>query len=146
MKTRTLIWILAIWLASLAVMMLVSGCKTTSRVERIQIHDTIVRVQHDTAHIYNTISRTDTVKVEERVEIVKNVAGDTIRVERWRDRWRDRWNVDTIIIYKAKEDSARETKTEQTAAKIKEKPRNTFFLLCVALIVVGICVYTIRKR
>lgn len=146
MKTRTLVWILAVWLVSLAIMMLTTGCKTVSRVERLQVHDTVYRVRHDTAHVFSKTSRADTVLISERVEIIKNTSGDTVSVLQWRERWRERWRHDTVYIYRTVTDSARRANVVTNTTKISKKPKNPFFFACVALIVIGVGVYTIRRK
>lgn len=146
MRTRTLICVLALWLASLAVMML-SGCKTHEKtMQRVEVHDTIVKVKTDTAHVFHTRTNTDTLRLTERVEVTRNIKGDTIRMITYCDRWRDRVRVDTLIIYKAMTDSVAVTKDNASHKETLKKARLPVYFVCVALFVLGVCVYTIYKK
>lgn len=146
MRTRTLILVLSLWLASLAVMML-SGCKTHEKtMQRVEVHDTIVKIKTDTAHVYHTRTNTDTLRLMERVEVTRNIMGDTIRVERYIDRWRDRLKVDTLIIYKVNTDSVSVSKDNTSHEKTLKKARLPVYFVCVALFVLGVCIYTIYRK
>lgn len=99
MKTKTLIWILCIWLLSLAIMMLVSGCKTKTVTEYVAVHDTLLSVSHDTLVKVKTEYSHDTLRIEVEKIVTINEGGDTIRVAVFRDRWRDRIvnKTDTVL-------------------------------------------------
>lgn len=146
MKTRTLIWILAIWLASIAVMMLVSGCKTIRKVERVEIHDTLISIKRDTAHVYHVSNNTDTIRLTERIEVTKNVQGDTVKLITYCDRWRDRMKIDTLIVYRERTDTAATSKHDTSHTEITKKAKDPVLFICVALIVLGVCSYYIYRK
>lgn len=146
MKTRTLIWILAIRLASIAVMMLVSGCKTVSKVERVEVHDTLISIKRDTAHIYHVSTNTDTIRLTERIEVTKNVQGDTVKMITYCDRWRDRLKIDTLIVYRERTDTAATSKHDTSHTQITKKAKDPVFFICVVLIALGVCSYYIYRK
>ena len=99
MKTKTLIWILGVWLLSLAVLML-TGCKTKTVTEYISVHDTLRIHQTDTCYKVKTEYSHDTLRIEVEKIVTVNQGGDTIKLEIYKDRWRDRWNVKTDTVLK----------------------------------------------
>lgn len=100
MKTRTLIWILAIWILSIGIMMLVSGCKTKAVTEYVAVHDTLRISKTDTLYKVKTEISHDTLRIEVEKIVTVNEGGDTIKLEIYKDRWRDRWNVKTDTLFK----------------------------------------------
>ena len=103
MKTRTLIWILAIWMASIAIMMMVSGCKVSR--EFVSIHDTLRVVKTDTCYKVKTEYSHDTLRIETEKIITVSVTGDTLKVVEWRDRWRDRYVAVHDTLHQSKTDT-----------------------------------------
>ncbi len=89
-----------------AMVLLLTGCKTTEYVP-------IETVRTDTVKIAHIV--TDSVWVWNHDSIVINQQSDTVMVEKWhwRDRWRDRVNHDSI--YKSKTDTV----------KVEAVPRHT---------------------
>ena len=120
MKTKTLIWILLIWLLSLAIMMLVSGCKTKTVTEYVAVHDTTLISKTDTCYKVKTEYSHDTLRVEVEKIVTLNEGGDTIRLEVYKDRWRDRWNIKTDTLVKVKSDTvyiSKDNEHEKTVTK-----------------------------
>lgn len=122
MKTRTLIWILAIWILSIGIMMLVSGCATKTVVEYIETHDTLRVSKTDTLYKVKTEYSHDTLRIETERVITVSVNGDTLKVVEWRDRWRDRFVAVHDTLKQTKTDTVYISKTDEHQQVIEKKP------------------------
>ena len=85
-------WVIALCMAVLVALSLLSSCTTTKYVE-------VERVMYDTTYI--TKWQKDSVWLHDSV-LVKD-RGDTVLIEKWHTEWRDRLRVDTL--YKATHDT-----------------------------------------
>ena len=141
MKTKTLLWILGVWLLSLAIMMLVSGCRTKTVTEYVSVHDTLRVTQTDTLVKVRTEFSHDTLRIETERIITITEKGETLKVVEWRDRWRDRvvQLTDTIrekatdTVYVSK-DSDHDKVTVKRKSILKPVLVTAFLALMIALI------------
>ena len=85
-------WVIALCMAVLVALSLLSSCTTTKYVE-------VERVMYDTTYV--TKWQKDSVWLHDSV-LVKD-RGDTVLIEKWHTEWRDRLRVDTL--YKATHDT-----------------------------------------
>lgn len=121
MKTKTLYWILGAWLTFLLVMAL-TGCKTKSVIEVVQVHDTLRVSKTDTLTLYQGREVHDTLtQTVERVVTLRE-SGDTLRVTVYKDRYRNIYVHDTIDRYKAKYDSLLSVKTDTHTREVIKQP------------------------
>ena len=84
--------VLALCIAVLIALSLLSSCTTTKYVEVEKIHN-------DTTYI--TKWQRDSIYLKDSTHVSEK--GDTVRIEHWHTEWRDRWNRDTI--YQATHDT-----------------------------------------
>ena len=85
-------WMLALCMAVLIALSLLSSCTTTKYVE-------VERVRTDTTYI--TKWQRDSIYLKDSTHVSEK--GDTVRIEHWHMEWRDRWNRDTV--YQATHDT-----------------------------------------
>lgn len=85
-------WMLALCMAVLIALSLLSSCTTTKYVE-------VERVRTDTTYI--TKWQRDSIYLKDSTHVSEK--GDTVRIEHWHTEWRDRWNRDTV--YQATHDT-----------------------------------------
>ena len=85
-------WMLALCMAVLIALSLLSSCTTTKYVEVEKIHN-------DTTYI--TKWQRDSIYLKDSTHVSEK--GDTVRIEHWHMEWRDRWNRDTV--YQATHDT-----------------------------------------
>lgn len=113
------------WLMIMAVVVLLTGCKT--------VYVPVETVRTDTVKIAHSV--TDSVYLESHDSIVINQQSDTVRIERWhwRDRWRDRVTHDTI--YKSRTDSV--TVTREVEKPLTKSQRARLHLANIVLLLLG---------
>lgn len=113
------------WLMIMAVVVLLTGCKT--------VYVPVETVRTDTMKIAHSV--TDSVYLESHDSIVINQQSDTVRIERWhwRDRWRDRVTHDTI--YKSRTDSV--TVTREVEKPLTKSQRARLHLANIVLLLLG---------
>ena len=85
-------WVIALCMAVLIALSLLSSCTTTKYVEVEKIHN-------DTTYI--TKWQRDSIYLKDSTHVSEK--GDTVRIEHWHTEWRDRWNRDTV--YQATHDT-----------------------------------------
>lgn len=85
-------WVLAVCIAVLIALSLLSSCTTTKYVE-------VEKVRTDTTYI--TKWQRDSIYLKDSTHVSEK--GDTVRIEHWHTEWRDRWNRDTV--YQATHDT-----------------------------------------
>ena len=85
-------WVIALCMAVLIALSLLSSCTTTKYVE-------VEKVRTDTTYI--TKWQRDSIYLKDSTHVSEK--GDTVRIEHWHTEWRDRWNRDTV--YQATHDT-----------------------------------------
>lgn len=132
-----ILWYLVAVIAAIVACFLLMGCRT--QYVSVPEYHYVDRVRMD------TFVQRDSIRVTDSVTVV--LAGDTVRVERWRVQWRDRWREkavhDTLIV----RDSIRVPyPVERQATKWEMLKEHTGDRIMWVVILCALLYYIFRKR